>query len=77
MAEAGSSSPAAPTFLAQEVCSHPEVLPVHALQLSTLPERWNIIGYNDYLKDRAPMLTSHTETTYSNHANISTSCYMT
>jgi hypothetical protein len=60
MAEAGSSSPAAPTFLVQEVCSHPAMLPVHALQLSILPGRCNIIRYNDYLKDRTFILTEVT-----------------
>jgi len=47
MVEAGSSSPTAPTFLALEVCSHPAVLLMHALQLSILPARWIIIMYND------------------------------
>jgi hypothetical protein len=56
VAEAGSSSPVAPTFLVQEVCSHPAMLPMHALQLSILPERCNIIRYNDYLKDRTSIL---------------------
>jgi len=59
MVEAGSSSPVAPTFLALEVCSHPEVLPTHALQLSILPARW-IIMYNDYMKDRASIFTTVT-----------------
>jgi hypothetical protein len=33
-----SSSPVAPTFLAQGVCSHQAMLPVHASELSRLPE---------------------------------------
>ncbi|KDR11786.1 hypothetical protein L798_14291 [Zootermopsis nevadensis] len=38
VAEAGNSSLAVPTFLAQEVCSHLTMLPVRALELSILPE---------------------------------------
>jgi hypothetical protein len=59
MVEAGSSSPVAPTFLALEVCSHPAMLPMHALQLSILPARWIIIiMYNNHLQDRTSIITT-------------------
>jgi hypothetical protein len=41
VAAAGNSSLLAPIFLAQEVCSHPAMLPVHASQLSILPAKFN------------------------------------
>jgi hypothetical protein len=41
VAAAGNSSLLASIFLAQEVCSHLAMLPVHASELSTMPAKFN------------------------------------